>query len=473
MIEAMPPTRRQLLKYGIGAGAVVGLGTLGRVLLIPPSPSASLASTAELAIQLVDALDEDERTEAYLPYDHPLRQYHNRGVDTGGLWSIRLNAKARQILVDLVHAGLSEIGRERVLNQFFVNLPGIHVTRLAICGDPRTPFCQILVTGPHLNLRLGGTNREGVAFGGPQVYGDQRGNEKIGLPGNVYRYQLEAGQRLFAGLTPAERQLARQPKAPVQTAIEVQGRAGRFHGVPVAEISTESRQRVRQWISGILENYAEADAADAWQCIEANGGVEAMHLADYAEDHQPGRNVGNGISQIFRLEGPAAVFHYRGEPHLHALFNVAMNGERPLSVGEVIGENPVALDRADVKALFEEVLLAETGADLAYYHAESVAGILRAGTIRTGDLYNLESWREDVTVVDIKGADLSETLRTAFRAGGESPNRNSTYRVATTSYITGNLAEEFLGSIDSEETGPMLRDVAIAHLSKYGFDASS
>jgi len=34
---------------------------------------------------------------------------------------------------------------------------------------------------------------------------------------------------------------------------------------------------------------------------------------------------------------------------------------------------------------------AQTGADLAYYDEQSVAGRLRAGTIRTGDLYNLES----------------------------------------------------------------------------------
>ena len=65
----------------------------------------------------------------------------------------------------------------------------------------------------------------------------------------------------------------------------------------------------------------------------------------WATDHEGGRNFADGLSQIFRLEGPAAVFHYRGEPHLHALFNVGMNGEQPLSVGEVVAENPSALDR--------------------------------------------------------------------------------------------------------------------------------
>ncbi len=160
-------------------------------------------------------LDDDERAEAVFDYEHPLRQYHNRGVDTGGAWAFGLRRQTRRILVDLVYASLSENGRQRIPNQLAMSLAGIHVTRLAICGDPRNPPYQILVTGPHLNLRLGGRSREGVGFGGPQVYGDQAGNGEIGLPGNAYRDQLELGQQLFSSLSPGERHLARQPKSPV------------------------------------------------------------------------------------------------------------------------------------------------------------------------------------------------------------------------------------------------------------------
>ena len=44
---------------------------------------------------------------------------------------------------------------------------------------------QLVLSGPHLNLRLGGACRERVAFGGPQVYGDQRGNGRAGLPQEI------------------------------------------------------------------------------------------------------------------------------------------------------------------------------------------------------------------------------------------------------------------------------------------------
>jgi hypothetical protein len=414
-----------------------------------------------LSARLYDILGEEERDAVCFDYDHPLRQYHNRGVDTGGGWAFFLGSDARQLMVDLLYAGLSDKGRARVPEQWVSQIFGIHLTRLAIFGDPHAGPYQVLVTGPHLNLRLGGRSLEGVAFGGPQVYGDQEGNHEVGLPGNVYREQLACGQRFFASLTPGERQAARRPKAPVQTDIALQGAAGRFDGIAVANLGARSRQLAREAVSEILATYAEEDAAYARECLARNGGVDALHAADYAVDHQGGRNVGDGPSQIYRFEGPAAVFYFRGEPHLHAFVNVGMDGERPLSVGEVLAENPAALDRPGVKRLFEDVLRAETGADIAYYHEESVAGRLREGTIRTGDIYSLESWRDRVVSLEIRGEGMADPLRAAFAARGDRVEAASTYRVASTDYVADDLAETMLGRAASSEPGRPLRAATI------------
>ena len=301
------------------------------------------------------------------------------------------------------------------------------------------------------------------------LYGDQRGNGEVGLPGNVYRYQLERADRLFASLTAAERGVARQPKAPVQTAIAVQGSGGSFDGISVADLSATSREFAREVVVGILDTYAEEDVAYAWECIAHNGGVDALWLADYDQDHQGGRRANGGKSQIIRLEGPAAVFHYRGESHLHAFLNIAMDGDKPLSVGEVVGVNPTALDTAGVKALFEDVMTAETGADLAHYPDFGVAGRLRSGPIRTGDLYALESWRDSVAVVEVKGVNLAEPMLAALRLRGDTVRPQSKYRIATVRYVVDELADEVLGSIESDESGAMLRDVAISQLKKSGF----
>ena len=108
----MSPTRRQVLKWGgVGFGALAGVGVVGRAVLIPPRPSAELAPVPDLAAQLFEMLGEDERAEAVFHYEHPLRQYHNRGVDTGGAWAFFLSRESRRVLVDLVHAALSESGK--------------------------------------------------------------------------------------------------------------------------------------------------------------------------------------------------------------------------------------------------------------------------------------------------------------------------------------------------------------------------
>ena len=463
----MRPTRRQVLKWGASAGALASIGFGGRRLL-PPRPSGSQEPAPALAARLYDSLGEEERAVVGFGYDHPLRQYHNRGVDTGGGWTFLLGSDARQTLVDLVDASLSEKGRARVPEQWYSQIFGIHFTRLAIFGDPRSGPYQVLVTGPHLNLRLGGRSREGVAFGGPQVYGDQAGNGEVGLPGNVYRDQLARGQAFFGSLTQGERQAARRPRAPVQTDIALQGAQGRFDGVPVADLDARSRQLARSAIEEILVTYADEDAAYARECLAANGGVEALHAADYAVDHEGGRNVGDDPSQIYRFEGPAAVFYFRGEPHLHAFVNVGMDGERPLSLGEVLGENPAVLEGPGVKRLFEDVLREETGAEMAYYPEESVAGRLREGTIRTGDIYCLESWREDVVTLEIRGDSMVDSLREAFADQGDRVEASSTYRVATIAYVADDLADAVLGRVSSSAPGRSLRDATIDWIRTHG-----
>jgi hypothetical protein len=463
--------RRLLLKGGVGLGALAGVGALGRFAILAPPRSERLESVDELAAQVFEALPENLRAEACVTYDHPLRQYYNRGLWAGGavVHAGSLDWDARRALTDLFHAALSEIGRTRVPHQDATRWAGVNLMQLLFCGDPRTGPYQVMLSSVHLNFRLGGRSREGVAFGGPQVYGDQRGNGRVGLPGNTYRYQMEAAHRLFAAMTPAQRSAARVPQAPAQTNIGVQGRGGRFDGVPVAELAPASRKLARDVVAGILENYADDDAAYAWQCLDGNGGVDALHVADYHEDFEGGRRAASGPSQIFRLEGPAAVFHFRGEPHLHAFLNVVMDGERPLSLGEPLGENSTVLEGEDLKAFFETAMREQGQADVAFYPLGGVVGRLRAGTVRTGDVWVAESWLDDLVVVDAKGADLAPELTASLRRRGVEPQAGSTYRIATTAYIAAEEARESLGRVGAARSLGLLRDALAAHAKAHGF----
>ncbi len=456
--------RRQALKV---LGALTGLGVAGRYALLPPPRSRKLDTAANLAIRFFETLDAKERKRACVEYDDPLRQYHNRGVWGGGLSvnPLNLNWDQRGTVTDLLYAGLSEVGEQRIPNEFFTKWPGVHSMYVLLCGNPKTPPYQLILTGAHLNLRLGGRSREGTAFGGPLVYGDQRGNSVQGLPGNVYRFQFQTAHRLFESLRPEQQRLALQKTSPIQTNIEPQGTRGLFTGVEIATLSPESRAIARDLIDGIFSTYPADDVAYAWQCLEHNGGIEKLFVS-YYEDSEMDRSK---QYQNFRLEGPATVFHFRGYPHVHAFIHIEMEADSPLSVGELLGDNPAVLEGVGVKRLFEAAMQEQAGSDFAYYDLDAVAGRLRKGPIRTGDIYTLESWQDFVTHVEIKGSNLSESLVKDLRSRGVDPDSRRLYTLATTGYVTSQLAAERVGKVESRQRSGMVRDVAIAYLKKRGF----
>ena len=119
-----------------------------------------------------------------------------------------------------------------------------------------------------------------------------------------------------------------------------------------------------------------------------------------------------------------------------------MDGEHPLSVGEVLFENPAPWGPSEVQAFFEDVMAAELGTELAYYPRVSVAGRLSAGTIRTGDIMALESWENRIEVLEVGGADLAPVLRTRVEAQGERVADERRYEMAVPDYVASH-PEEF------------------------------
>jgi hypothetical protein len=462
----MTLSRRTLLKGGSTLAALLAGGAWARFRFLPPQRSRELLPVDELLRRFAASLDGATRARTCVPYDHPLRQYHNRGVWGGGasIDGENFSWEQRGLLSDIFHASLSEAGRDRVPNEFFLRFGGVHRMNVLLCGEPETPPCQLILTGPHLNLRVGGASREGVAFGGPQIYGDQRGDGIAGLPGNLWQFQLEIARRLFDSLDEGRRRSALLATAPVQTEIQLQGTGGTFPGMPVTELDKAQKALVRDLVDAILSTWPSRDSAFANECLASNGGLDALSLSYYRD----GEVQGSGVYQIFRLEGPAAVFHFRGAPHVHAFVNVAMDGNAPLSVGEALGDNPAPLADGGVKRLFECALRKQCGTDLAYYDRDGVAGRLRKGSIRAGDVYALESWQDTIAVVEIAGHDLSRELADVLRAEGTSIDPGHRYTVATISGIATSSAQK-LGRIASNRRGGLVRDAAIDYLRAHGF----
>jgi hypothetical protein len=297
------------------------------------------------------------------------------------------------------------------------------------------------------------------------VYGDQRGNGRPGLPGNLYRYQYEMGRALFESLPDDQKRAASFDRAPFQTRIELQGGRGSFPGVPLEKAPAASLSLAGRLVEGILSTYDPDDAAYARDCLEHNGGVKGLSLSYYREADDGG--IGN--AQIFRLEGPAAVFHFRGYPHVHAFINVARDGDRPLSVGEELGINPAPIEGAAVKRLFEDAMRESCGADFGFYGGDSVVGGLRAGMVRSGDVYTMESWQESIRVVHIQGSRLKGPLLDQLRRDGVDIAPDRVHTVATAGYVEGASAERSMDAGKVERTGIMVRDAAVSWLRAHGF----
>ena len=59
--------------------------------------------------------------------------------------------------------------------------------------------------------------------------------------------------------------------------------------------------------------------------LTANGGLEKTHLAFFQMDEsgKKSADLGNdGVWDVWRLEGPGFVWHFRGAPHVHVWVNI-------------------------------------------------------------------------------------------------------------------------------------------------------
>ncbi len=68
----------------------------------------------------------------------------------------------------------------------------------------------------------------------------------------------------------------------------------------------------------ILAPYREDDVNEAIAILKDGGGLDTLHMAFYQSD-----DIGDDHEwDIWRLEGPTFVWHFRGAPHVHTYVNV-------------------------------------------------------------------------------------------------------------------------------------------------------
>lgn len=335
-----PVTRREFVKVLGGTAAVsvaTPLSVLSQAQLLSADQSRPAASES-LVKKLYDSLTPQQRNEICFKWDY---------VDDRGLlrthvsnnWNItdptKLNvggefftSDQRDLIREIFLGLYNRDWHERILKQLRDDAGGYGESQtIAIFGEPGTKQFEFVMTGRHLTIRCDGDSAEHVAFGGPIFYGHAASgfNETVGHPGNVYWHQAQKANKLFQMLDGKQRAAALVEKAPGESQVAFKGKEGKIDGIPISELSADQKGHAKEVLMTLLEPYRQSDRTEAVAMLDRQGGLEACRLAFYRQASD-GKSVDlgdDGEWDVWRLEGPAFVWHYRGFPHVHVWVNVA------------------------------------------------------------------------------------------------------------------------------------------------------
>ena len=193
---------------------------------------------------------------------------------------------------------------------------------IAVFGKPGTNQFEFVLASRHMTLRCDGNNADHVAFGGPILYAHegQATFEKPNHPENVFWHQALAANKLYDMFNGKQRTQALVTRGmPSEERVEFGGPEGRFHGIPVTEMSADQKEHMQSVLKLLLEPFRQSDRDEVTRCLKTQGGLDACHLAFYKE----GDLGKDGLWDNWRLEGPAFVWYFRGKPHVHVWVNVA------------------------------------------------------------------------------------------------------------------------------------------------------
>jgi hypothetical protein len=319
-IAARPISRRMFLRSTTAALAVTGI-VPNRLFAGQSSSSAAETKVKEL----FDSFSADQKKSLCFPFEHELQ----RKVSAN--WAITPSkiedlAEPQQEMIESILKGLtSEDGYEKFQVQMEKDGGGLNQYHIALFGEPGDKNFEFVMTGRHMTMRADGNSIDKVCFGGPMFYGHaaESFNEGPSHRGNVFWYQAVRANEVFAALNPDQRKIALVEKSPNEDAID--HRATGYAGLAVGQLSSDQKELVDRVMADLLSPYRKNDVDEVLDVLKANGGLDKIHLAYYQLD-QDGKNgdIGkDGVWDIWRMEGPGFVWHFRGFPHVHTWVNIA------------------------------------------------------------------------------------------------------------------------------------------------------
>jgi hypothetical protein len=287
------------------------------------------ANTSEtLVAQFQKSLTEEQRKGVCFPFGHELQSRIDNNWHITEARVSQFTKDQQQLIRDIFNGLHSEEYARPVLRQVEHDNgeKGFGGCSVALFGEPGHGKFEFVFTGRHVTRRCDGDSVDGAAFGGPIFYGHQAGgdfDEAPTHPGNVYWYQAKRANELFQALDGKQRKLALLDKARPERkeeTIKLTGKKAGLEGIPLTELARDQKELVRKVMTDVLAPFRKRDADESMKLIEKNG-FDRLHMAFYK-----GHDVGNdGVWDVWQIEGPAMLWYFRGDPHVHTWVHIRAN----------------------------------------------------------------------------------------------------------------------------------------------------
>lgn len=312
-----PVNRRSFVKVVTGTSALAMLST--RVLSAGLFSGPSLTSASETAVsEFYKSLTDVQKKTLCFPFEHELRHRisANWHVTEPTLGENFYTTQQREMIARIVKGLCSEEGHERMDRQMNDDAGGLNEFSVAMFGEPGAGAFEFMLTGRHLTLRADGNSVDKAAFGGPIVYGHDQVEKDASK--NIYFYQTQQTNKVFKSLTEEQAAKALLTSAPKEADVQLQGEAGKFAGIQVAELNSDQKTEVENTLGVLLAPYRKEDVDEVMEILKESGGVDHLHMAFFQQEDIGGDKTWD----IWRVEGPSFVWHFRGAPHVHAYINI-------------------------------------------------------------------------------------------------------------------------------------------------------
>lgn len=298
---------------------------LGASALAAAAPLLAGHSGSEsLVAQLYSSLSQEQKRRLVFPFDHPLRsKVDNNWHITDDRVGRIFNAEQVALVEDIYRSLHSPEFADRALKQIQDDAGGVGNYSAALFGEPGSGKFEFVLTGRHCTVRCDGDSVDGAAFGGPIFYGHQglTFREAANHPHNVYWFQAKRANEVFRALDGKQRDLALLGSARPERGSATVALRSDPEGLPVAAMSADQRLLVEQTLADLLLPFREKDRAESMDLIRRSGGVESLSMAFY-KNHDIGDD---GVWDVWQLESPTMVWHFRGAPHVHVWVNIQKN----------------------------------------------------------------------------------------------------------------------------------------------------